>query len=120
MSAPSGNPLVRAAVLGTVLQVLMVVAGHFSPAIAGLFPIVGTGLGGIAGVLAGRLGPRRGVGTAVGEGLIAGGSGALIGTVISHLLGDVPTSIIAIGTAASGGAGAIGGVVGRLLAIRGT
>lgn len=120
MSTDSGNPLIRAAIIGTVLQVLMVVSGHFSPAIAALFPIVGTGLGGIAGALAGLWAQDRGAGRAVGEGLLAGGSGALIGTILSHLLGDVPTSVIAIGTGASGGAGAIGGLVGRILASRGS
>jgi len=118
MSAQTGNPLARAAVLGTVLQVLMVVSGHFIPSVAGLFPIIGTGLGGVAGALAGLWAPDRGVGRAAGEGLIAGGSGALIGTIISHLIGDVPTSVIAIGTGASGAAGVIGGVVGRMLASR--
>jgi hypothetical protein len=118
MSTDAGNPRLRAAIVGTILQVLMVVSGHFSPAIAGLFPIVGTGLGGIAGALAGLWGTDRGAARAAGEGLLAGGSGALIGTIISHLLGDVPTSIIAIGTGASAGAGALGGVLGRMIARR--
>lgn len=118
MSANTGSPLIRAAALGTVLQVLMVVSAHYSRTIASLFPIVGTGLGGIAGGLAGFWAADQGTGRAVVDGLIAGGSGALIGTIISHLLGDVPTSVIAIGTGASGAAGTIGGLIGRMRASR--
>ena len=110
-----GTPLIRAALLGTILQVAMVVVGHSSPAVAQLFPVAGTGIGGLAGVLAGAWSPERSLGSAAGQGAIAGGAGALIGTIISLLLGDVPPSVIAIGTGASAGAGAIGAIVGRLM-----
>ncbi len=120
MTSDAGNPLIRAAMIGTVLQVLMVVSGHFSPAIAGLFPMVGTGLGGVAGLLAGMWATHQSAGRSAGAGVLAGGAGALIGTIISFLLGDVPVSIVAIGTGASAGAGAIGGLVGRMLASRGS
>ena len=118
MPTESGNPLIRASLLGTTLQVAMVLVGHSSPAVAQLFPIVGTGIGGLAGVLAGAWLPDRSIGRAAGQGAIAGGTGALLGTIISLLLGDVPPSVIAIGTGASAGAGAIGAIVGRMLRIR--
>ncbi|MEO8139609.1 MAG: hypothetical protein ABI742_08190 [Gemmatimonadota bacterium] len=118
MPTQSGNPLIRAALLGTILQVAMVVLGHSSPAVTQLFPIVGTGIGGLAGVLAGAWSPERSIGRAAGQGGVAGGAGALLGTIISNLLGDVPLSIIAIGTGASAGAGAIGAIVGRMMRVR--
>lgn len=115
MPIQSGNPLMRAALLGTILQVAMVVIGHSSPAVAQLFPMVGTGIGGLAGILAGAWSPERSIGSAAGQGGLAGGAGALMGTIISCLLGDVPPSIIAIGTGTSAGAGAIGAIVGRMM-----
>ncbi len=110
--------LTKAALAGTVLQVLMVVAGHFSPQVAQLFPILGTAFGGVAGLLAGLWGKGQGTGGAPVQGGAAGLTGGLIGTVISNLLGDVPLQTIGIGTGAAGVAGVIGGVVGKMLAGR--
>ena len=56
----TGPGLLRPAVLGTVLQLAMVVAGHYVPSIQPLFPIVGTGIGGVAGVLTALGGKQSG------------------------------------------------------------
>jgi hypothetical protein len=60
---------------------------------------------------------RRGLTTkqAVAGGAVAGGGGAVLGILVSYLLGDVPLSVVAIGGSMSTVAGAIGGVIGRLL-----
>ena len=45
------SALVRATGIGLVLQIVMVVAGHFVPAIAGLFAVGGMGFSALAGWL---------------------------------------------------------------------
>lgn len=116
-SGASGSPLLRPVLVSTGLQLAMVIAGHYSPAIAQLFPIAGTGIGGIAGVLA-ALGGRQGTGTAAQNGAIAGGVGGLVGTIVSYVLGDIPAFTIGIGTGAAGVAGALGALAGRLVGQR--
>lgn len=113
----TGTSLARPMILGTGLQLAMVIAGHFSPTIAQLFPIAGTGIGGLAGLLA-SLGARQGAATTAKNGALAGGVGGLIGTVVSYFLGDIPALTIGIGTGASGVAGALGALAGRMIGRR--
>jgi hypothetical protein len=51
---------------------------------------------------------------AVVGGLVAGAVCALIGIFVSYVLGDVPASLLALGTVSSAVTGAFGGWVGRL------
>jgi hypothetical protein len=44
----------------------------------------------------------------------AGAICAFLGILVSHLLGDVPASLLALGTLSSAVTGAIGGVIGAL------
>ncbi len=111
----AGNPMMKSAIVGTVLQLLMVVVGHYVPQIANLFPVLGTGIGGVAGILNGLWGRGASMQSAAGGGAVAGGAGGLIGTLVSSLLGDVPMSTVAIGTGSTAVAGAIGGVLGKFL-----
>lgn len=106
--------LVVASLVGTLLQVVMVVAGHSSPAIAGLFAVGGMGLSLLAGVLYARLARPATKGSAAVGGLAAGAICAFLGILVSHLLGDVPGSLLALGTLSSAVTGAIGGVIGQL------
>lgn len=105
--------LQSAIIIGTVLQVAMVVIGHFSPMVAAYFATGGVGISAAAGVLYGRSAAGFG-GAALGGG-IAGGVCALIGIVISFALGDVEAMILAIGTFSSAVTGALGGLAGRLI-----
>jgi hypothetical protein len=114
----SGSSVAFPTLIGTALQVLMVVAGHFSPAVAQTFAALGMGISGVAGVLAGRSVPASSWGSAAGRGAIAGGVSAFIGILISYILGDVPAQVLGFGTAASTVTGAIGGLVGRSLSKR--
>jgi phage-related protein len=111
------NPLIRATGVGAVLQVVMVVAGHFMPSLmdAGLFPIGGTAIGGLTGVLAALWQKGAPMGKSVGGGALAGGVAGVLGTVVSVLLGDVPASTVAIAGGSTVGAGAIGALIGRAL-----
>ena len=104
--------LISPTLIGTVLQLLMVIAGHYSPAVAQLFAPLGMAISGVAGVLAGR-GEPVSWGSAAGRGAVAGGVSAFIGILVSHLLGDVPAQVLGFGTAASTVTGAIGGLIGR-------
>jgi hypothetical protein len=52
---------------------------------------------------------------AVTGGTIAGAVCALLGILVSFLLGDVPATLLALGTISSAVTGAIGGAIGRAL-----
>jgi hypothetical protein len=90
----------------------MVVAGHFVPAVAELFAIGGMGISALAGWAAMK-GQTASLAAAAGNGAIAGGVSAALGIAVSVALGDVPTSLLAVGTAGSTVTGLIGGVIGR-------
>ena len=114
-SASAGNPLLKATTISTVLQVLMVVGGHFMPQLAQLFPVLGTGLGGVAGLLFGLFNKGATGGALAGGGAAAGGIGGLIGSAVSMAMGDVPAATVGIATGSTAVAGAIGGLLGKLL-----
>jgi len=110
----SSRALVIASLVGTLLQVVMVIAGHSSPAIAGLFAVGGMGLSLLAGFLYARLARPATKGSAALGGAAAGAICAFLGILVSYLLGDVPASLLALGTLSSAVTGAIGGVIGAL------
>jgi hypothetical protein len=70
------------------------------------------GISALAGWLAMR-GHRAGASAAAGQGAIAGGICAVIGIGVSVLLGDVPPSLLALGTASSVVTGMLGGMFAR-------
>ena len=108
--------MLSAAGMGTVLQVLMVVVGHFVPALQemGLFPIGGTLIGGITGWLAGRATAGT-MGAKVGNGAVAGGVAGALGSLVSTALGDVPLGNIGI----AGGSTLVTGAIGAALSALG-
>jgi hypothetical protein len=110
----NSKALQNATLLGTVLQVAMVTAGHFVPFIAmHVFMFGGMGISAIAGFVYGR-----GVGSMGGAalgGALAGGICAVIGIAVSVVLGDTAAIILAVGTASSAVTGAVGGAIGRML-----
>lgn len=109
------DALIRATALGTVLQVAMVVSGHFIPAIALLFAPLGVGISLLAGLLYGRWAGPKG---AWAGGALAGGLCALLGIALSFGLGDVTAAILALGTLSSAVGGMLGGWLGGRLAGR--
>jgi hypothetical protein len=100
---------------GTALQLAMVSAGHSNPAIAALFAIVGMAISLIAGAAYARIARSAAASAAATGGAVAGGACALIGILVSYLLGDVSMSVLILGTASSAVAGAIGGWLMTLL-----
>jgi hypothetical protein len=108
----------NATFIGTALQLLMVAAGHYSPAVARMFPAGGMTISALAGIMA-ALGSRpASLGSAAGRGALAGGVCAFVGILVSYLLGDVPAAVLGFGTASSAVTGAVGGMVGKLLSAR--
>ena len=110
--------LLSATLIGTGLQLVMVLAGHFKPGVAVLFAPGGMGISALAGALA-ALGSRpASLGSAGGSGAVAGGVCAFVGILVSYLLGDVSAAVLGFGTASSAVTGAIGGLVGKVLSAR--
>jgi MFS family permease len=106
--------LIRATLIGTVLQLALAVMGHYDARIAGLFAAMGMFLSLVAGFLFGRLaGEVRRVGATLG-GLAAGAVCALLGILESFSLGDVPVWVIAFGPVSSAVTGALGGFLATL------
>jgi hypothetical protein len=107
----TGRALWRATLIGTVLQVAMVVGGHYAPPIKSLYAPGGMLISGVAGWLFGRFGGGGRALSAVG-GLFAGAACAFLGILESFYLGDVPASLLLLGTVSSAVTGAGGGFVG--------
>src|SRR5690606_9874514 len=89
-SAMNQGALTKATITGTLLQVIMVVVGHFVPAVASSFPVVGTGIGAVTGYLFSKWGGRPTRMASASGGALAGGVAGMLGTVLSAALGDVP------------------------------
>ncbi len=106
--------VLQATLLGTVLQVAMVVAGHFSSAVTHFFAVGGMGFSLLAGLAYGLLVPRGGRGGIVVGGVVAGAACAFLGILLSRVLGDVPTSLLLLGTCSSAVTGALGGALALL------
>ena len=107
--------LIRATGVGLILQLAMVIAGHFITGIRDPgFAIGGTLFSFVAGLMFARLN-RAPWGIAIAGGAIAGGLCGLLGIFVSVLLSDVPPSLMIFGTLGSTIAGAVGGLLGRLM-----
>ena len=111
------SALIRATLIGTVLQLAMVIAGHYVAAIAGMFAIGGMLISLVAGLLYVRT-ARGGWGDSLAGGLIAGAVCAFLGILVSYLLKDVTVDILWMGTAGSAVAGLVGGAIGKLVFAR--
>lgn len=109
-----GRGLFRATMIGTVLQLGMVLCGHADKSVASLFAPLGMLISLVAGFLFGRWSTVLGRGGAAAGGLVAGAACAFLGILESYYLGDVPGWVIALGTASSAATGAVGGFLGRL------
>ena len=110
--------LINATLIGTALQLAMVVSGHYNKSIANLFAVLGMTISLVAGLLFALWARQPALGGSALGGLIAGGVCALIGIIVSYALGDVPPAIIAFGTLSSAVTGALGGALGYLVATR--
>jgi hypothetical protein len=103
-------------ILGTILQLMMVIGGHYVAAIALLFAPIGVVISLIAGLVYAAGAGRGAVTGRMVVGALVGGGCALIGIAVSWLLHDVPALILVVGTASSAVSGALGAAVGWQLA----
>lgn len=109
------DSLIIATTIGLILQLAMVIIGHYVPAIREKgFAIGGMFFSLVAGLVYARM-VQAGWGGALGGGAIAGGVCAILGIAVSVALEDVPAQILLLGTAASVVTGLIGGAVGKLI-----
>ncbi len=109
------DDLIVATAIGLILQLAMVVVGHYVPAIREKgFAIGGMFFSLFAGLIYARM-AQAGWAGACGGGAIAGGVCAILGIAVSVTLKDVPSQILLIGTTASVITGLIGGAIGKLL-----
>jgi hypothetical protein len=109
------DSLIIATTIGLILQLAMVVVGHYVPAIREKgFAIGGMFFSLAAGLIYARM-AQAGWGGALGGGAVAGGVCAILGIAVSAALKDVPPQILLLGTTASVVTGLIGGAVGKLI-----
>lgn len=108
--------LLRAMVVGTVLQVVMYVVGHFSSWFAvNVFGFGGMMISAIAGYIY-AMDTGHGYFPGATGGAIAGGACGFVGIGVSVVLGETVASFIATGTAIAVMIGAIGGLFGQMAA----
>lgn len=103
--------LVPWTVIGTLLQLAMILGGHFDEFIRNnVFAIGGMLISMFAGAMWARMHARGKRAASLGGSLVGGGC-ALVGIAVSVVLGDTEAMILAIGTVSSMVTGAIGGVI---------
>ena len=108
--------LLRAFIVGTVLQVFMFVLGHFVPwVILHVFEFGGMMISATAGYLY-AMDSGKGYFPGATAGAIVGGGCALIGISLSVALGDIANRVIPFGTAVCVLTGAVGGLFGQMAA----
>jgi hypothetical protein len=101
----------NATIIGTLLQLAMVLSGHWVEFIKlNVFAVGGMLISALAGIIYARSARVDRKKSAV-QGAIVGGLCALIGIVVSFILGDVPAGILALGTLSSAVTGAMGGAI---------
>ena len=107
--------VILATAIGLILQLIMVVAGHYMPAIKEKgFAVGGMLISLIAGVIYFRL-AAGGWGAALTGGAVAGGVCAILAIAVSVALSDTPAMILVVGTIASTVTGLIGAAAAKLL-----
>jgi hypothetical protein len=109
----NSRALLLATLLGTVLQIAMVVAGHSNKSIAALFAVGGMGFSLIAGIAYAVFAQGGTTSSLAVGGLLAGALCAFLGIFVSFMLNDVPMTLLALGTISSAVTGALGGMLGR-------
>ena len=104
-----------AAGAGLAAQLVLVITGHFVGFVAdNLFALGGVLIAFAAGLLYARRAGGRALLGAAG----AGAAGALVGIMVSFLLGDVAAIILVVGTLAAALAGLAGGALGLAMSAR--
>ncbi len=106
--------LLRATLIGAVLQLLMVIYGHYNAGVVRWFAALGMALALLAGFIFGRFSGLAGRVGATAGGAVAGAVCAAVAVVEAFSLGDVPAWVLGFAPASSAVTGALGGLLGRL------
>jgi urea transporter len=106
----AGKLFPNAIVVGTILQLAMVLAGHWVEPIKSGFAVGGMAISALAGVMYGRA-ARLPRGQSAVNGGIAGAACALVGIAVSFFMHDTAAMILIVGTIGSFVTGAIGGAI---------
>jgi hypothetical protein len=109
-----GHAFVRVTLTGTILQLAMVIAGHYIPTVKQCFGICGMLISMVAGFMFGRARSVDDRKLATIGGFAAGAVCALLGILESYWLKDVEAWLIVVGSIGSGLTGALGGFLGKL------
>lgn len=104
--------------MGVVLQLAMVVTGHFSTAVLNLSGILGTGIPFVLGIVYGAKVPK-GYGTSAKGGFVIGIVGAVIGVLAAIIMGDQTWILLTFAPLSSGVTGTLGGLIGTAAAGQG-
>lgn len=104
------SPRTTYILIATVLQIVMVVAGHYSPAVIALSAILGVGIPFVVGAVFGASAAASYRDASVG-GFLIGIVGAAIGILVAILLGDQPWSLLAFGPISSAVTGLLGALI---------
>ena len=101
-------------IAGILLQVAMVVAGHYSANVLMLSGLLGVGIPFLLGLAYGSSRTLETKGAAR-DGFLIGVVGAFIGVVVAVLLGDQSWSLLTFAPLSSGLTGILGTIIGRLI-----
>lgn len=113
------SAVVTYTLVGTVLQVVMVVIGHFNEFVKNnVFALGGMGISLLAGLLYARAAARC-AGSAMKGGAAVGGVCAVLGVLVSMALGDTQAMVLVIAAVSSAVTGLIGGLIGYKMRGRG-
>ena len=104
--------MLRFVVIGIVLQLLMVVAGHFHESVLNLSGILGTAIPFVLGIWYG-VSRRPGYGRCAWGGFVIGIVGAFIGVVAAMLMKDQTWILLTFAPLSSGVTGTLGGLLGK-------
>lgn len=108
---PTGGAMIQMIVLGTIVQIAMVVSGHYVAFVKNhVFALGGMGISLLFGGLYARTAAET-KGAAAAGGALVGGACALIGIAVSFMMGDVPAEVMIFGTLGSAVTGAVGGLL---------
>ena len=109
------NALLAALLLGTVLQLVMEIAGHYQAFVRdNVFAFGGMAISLVAGLYYGISAGGRWGERLVGSALVGSGC-AFIGIAVSVLMKDTVVFILAVGTVLSAVTGLVGGAASKLL-----
>ncbi len=103
--------------MGIVLQLVMVVCGHFSETVLNLSGILGTGIPFVLGLWYGTAVPR-GFGESSKGGFLIGIVGAIVGVLAAILMGDQTWMLLTFAPLSSGVTGLLGALIGTAMSGR--